>query len=99
MVARGELDVATDTVRGLRRRRQALQAARPWSLPSLKRALAEQRRGSAAPSSGSVGVRSSSFGSMPMGGEEDEDIEILDTIYANWGDIDQAPDAGEPTAA
>ena len=79
--------------------RQALQAARPWSLPSLKRALAEQRRGSAAPSSGSVGVRSSSFGSMPMGGEEDEDIEILDTIYANWGDIDQAPDAGEPTAA
>ncbi len=73
--------------------RQAQQRARPWSLPSLKRALAEQRRGSAGPSSS--GVKSSSYGSMLLGGEEEEDVEVLETIYANWGDIDQAPDAGE----
>ena len=79
--------------------RQAQQRARPWSLPSLKRALAEQRRGSAATSSGSFGAKSSSYGSMLLEGEEEEDIEVLETIYANWGDIDQAPDVGEPTSA
>ena len=79
--------------------RQAQQRARPWSLPSLKRALAEQRRGSAAASSGSFSVNSSSYGSMLLEGEEEEDVEVLETIYANWGDIDQAPDAGEPKVA
>ena len=76
--------------------RQAQQRAKPWSLPSLKRALAEQRRGSIAASSGSFRPRSSSYGSMLLDGDE-EDAEVLDTIYANWGEINQKHFAGEPT--
>lgn len=81
---------------GSRGSRQTQQRAGPWSLHSLKRALAEQRRGSIAPSSRSFDVRSSSCVSMLLDGEG-EDAEVLDTIYANWGDIDQGPSAGEPT--
>ena len=70
-----------------RRRR----AGRPWTLPSLKRALGGQRSGQRSASEGSSALSTALAAAAQGGGEEDE---ALDTIYANWGTLQGREDAG-----
>ena len=69
------------------RSRQAPAGGRPWTLPSLKRALGGQRSASA----GSSALGSALLAAAQDDGDEDE---VLDTIYANWGTLQGGQDAG-----
>lgn len=74
--------------------RQVQQGAKPWSLPSLMRALADQRRGSDLRSASSAG---SSL--MAAAQDDGDDDEVMDTIYANWGVVEAHQDTGATTSA
>ena len=73
------------------RSRQASAGGRPWTLPSLKRALGGQRSGQRSASEGSSALSTALAAAAQGGGEEDE---ALDTIYANWGTLQGREDAG-----
>ena len=69
------------------RSRQAPAGGRPWTLPSLKRALGGQRSASEGSSTLSSALAAAAQGD----GDGDE---VLDTIYANWGTLQGREDAG-----